>query len=470
MPDRTQKCLINFGGGWATDFGPSFIGAPQGNALTLPFLLRADNITYELDGAPHKVGGASLVNGSPINGGDPIAGLFDFWLQGTGGIVSEKQQAIAVAGTQIYNAPSNNGVWTSIKTGWTAGKEPCFEVFTSKLIVANNSNNDKPQSWDGSAASTSDLAGSPPLFSYMVLHKNRLFASGVASNPSRLYYSESLDPTIWNSGTAGSIDINPDDGDRITGLISHKNDLIIFKGPNRLSVSRMTGSAPTGADAFAIVPFVTGVGSVNHNGIFRINDDVVFGSPRGIHSMAATVAYGNYVEAFLSRPILSYYQNSLNLSQLPKMWGVNNQPKGLAIWTVAPSGSTTKSVYLGYDYRFTPGRWFSWGQNTAYVNANCMAMMQNNTSRAFGLYVGTTGGYQYLTQIANRQLDFGTAYSGDVLTPYINFGTSSVMKNAHKGYWSIKPQGSTSFTFTYTRDSLTGQQVTIPQAGGDTLG
>ncbi len=392
MADKKQKVVLNVGGGWATDFGPSFTGAPQGNALTLPFLLSADNIVYELDGAPHKCGGSLYLNPAQVQeSGTAMSfqGIYDFWRQGVAG--TEGQARVAYVGTRIMKE-TLNGVWTAIKTGLEASKEPCFATFTDLCIMASTSNVDVPQKWDGAAATTSNLGGSPPNFAFHVAHKNRLWAAGVAAFPSRLYYCDTLAPETWISGTAGSIDIDPSDGDRIVGLISHKNELIVFKGPNRLSIHRITGSSPSGTDAFARVPFVSGVGGINHNGIFRINDDVVFPSPRGIHSLAATAAYGDYVEAFLARPILSYYQDSLNHTVLPTCWGVNYQAKGLAIWTVPPASSSTKSVYLVYDYRFQPGRWASWGRNTTFVNANCLAVLQVS-GRRHKLFAGTTGGY-----------------------------------------------------------------------------
>jgi len=355
MSDRLTKVIITCGGGWATDFGPVFTGAPQGNALILPFLLRADNVTYELDGAPHKVGGSSLYGPRLDESGSAVSvqGLYDFWLQGTAG--SETQNYMAYAGTQLLNSTNLSGTWAALTTGLEPSKEPCFETFAAYLIWASTSNVDVPQRWDGAAASTSILGATAPNFAFHVKHKNLLWAAGVAANPSRLYFSDTLDPTTWSGGASGSIDIDPDDGDRITSIISHKNELIVFKGPNRLSVHRITGSSPSGSDAFARVPFIAGVGGINQNGLFRINDDLVFPSPRGIHSLAATAAFGDYVEAFLARPILSHYQDSLNHTVLNQCWGVNYQARGLAIWSFAPSGSTTKSSYLVYDYRFQPG-------------------------------------------------------------------------------------------------------------------
>jgi len=467
--DQLQKVVLSFGGGWATDFGPSFIAAAQGNNLTVPYFMRADNVTYELDGSPHKIGGSQVLNANATAGA--IAGLYDFWLQGTAG--TETQKRVIFEGTRIAK-DDVDGVWDTLTSAQENAKEPSFETFDALCIMATDSTVDVPRSWDGTAASTSALAGSPPNFAFSRAHKNRLWAAGNAALPSRLYYTVSLDPEDWTGSGSGSIDIDPDDGDRITGLISHRNELIVFKGPNRLSIHRITGSAPTGTDAFARVPFVVGVGSFNHNSIFRINDDIVFASPRGLHSLAATAAYGDYVEAFLSRPILQFYQDELNHNVLTRMWGVNYQAKGLAVWNAPRSGGSVYNNYLVYDYRFQPGRWASWGVNSTYVNPNCLAIVQIPSTRRHRLFCGTTAGYVHELDRAVRSTGVvgsgsGTAYTGDVLTPFLNFGTSAIGKNAHRGFWSLLPKGAFNFTFSYTRDNLAAQEVTIPQGGGDTL-
>ncbi len=469
MADKLSKVIITFGGGWATDFGPSFTAAPQGNALQLPFFLRADNVFYELDGAPHKLGGSTLYGPRLDESGSAVSvhGLYDFWLQGTGG--TETQNYITYAGTQLLRSTGLSGTWSAIKTGLETGKEPCFETFTAKMIWASTSTIDVPQRWDGAAATTSNLGATAPNFAFHVKHKNFLWASGNAALPSRLYFSDTLDPIVWSGGGSGSIDIDPDDGDRITGIVSHKNELIVFKGPNRMSIHRITGSSASGSDAFARVPFVTGVAAVNQNSVFRINDDIVFPSPRGLHSMAATAAFGDYVEAFLARPILSFYQDSLNHNLLTSAWGVNYQPRGLAIWTFALASGSVKNVCLMYDYRFQPGRWASWGQNSSYVNANCLAIMQS-TGRKHKLFAGTTGGYVHQLDVTARSIAGGTAYTGDVLSPFMNFGTSAIKKNLHNGFFSILPKGAYNSNFEYTRDSNAATAVTLTQTGGNVLG
>ena len=469
MPtDARQKVIINIAGGWATDYGPSYTGSPNGNALSLPFLLNADNVTYELDGGPHKVGGATRMNTTQVTeaaAAQTVWGMYDFWKQGTAG--AESQKIVANIGTKLLS--SSLGDFTSIKTGLESGKEPAFEVFTDLLIWTSTSLVDVPQKWNQVTATTSDLGGTPPKFSFHVKHRNRLWASGNAAVPSRLYYSENLDPETWSGGASGSIDIDPSDGDRIVGLASHKNELFIFKGPNKLSIHRITGSSPTGSDAFARTTFVNGVGGVNHNSIFRINDDLVFADTRGLHSLAATAAYGNYVEAFLSRPILSYYQDSLNHSVLNTSWGVNYQAKGLAVWLFAKSGGTAKNVYLVYDYRFQPGRWMSWSKDSTYYAGNCLSIMSDATRR-HRMYAGGTDGYVNQLDVAARAVNTTGAYTADVLFPFLNFGSSAHLKTVGDIWASFLPKGASTFTLGFTRDTATEQSVSISQSGGDTLG
>jgi hypothetical protein len=54
MPQqKTQFITHTFAGGWATDFGPTFYGAPdQGLQFKIPYLTNAKNLVYEFDGGP----------------------------------------------------------------------------------------------------------------------------------------------------------------------------------------------------------------------------------------------------------------------------------------------------------------------------------------------------------------------------------------------------------------------------------
>ena len=73
-----------FGGGWATDFGPTAYTSPdQNGAMTVPFLRDARNTVFEFDGGIHKAPGTSVLNASVLESGATIRGMYDFWRQGT---------------------------------------------------------------------------------------------------------------------------------------------------------------------------------------------------------------------------------------------------------------------------------------------------------------------------------------------------------------------------------------------------
>ena len=462
--DQRQKILITFGGGWATDFGPVVSDPPKDGVLPLPYLLAAENVAYQLDGAPSKIGGSTRVNTTAASS---IYGFTDAWFQGTA--ANPIQLQVALAGTTILTMSALGGTWTTAQTGLEDSKHPCFEMFkgtgsTENLIFCTTSLTDAPRKIN-SAGTVANLAGSPPQFSIMVKHQNRLWAAGVPTQPSRLYYSESLDPETWSGGGSGALDIDPGDGDRITGLASHKNDLFVFKGPNRLSIHRIQGATVA---TFARVPFVEGVSAYNQSCISRVNDDLVFADSRGCHSLAATAAYGDYIEAFLSRPILSYYQNSLNLNAMTTIWSANYQGRGIVVWTVPATGGTAKNTIIAYDHRFQPGRWALW---TGYEPANCLGILTDTTGKK-RLYGGSITGYLSRLDAVNQSITNGAgAYTYKVLTPFLNFGSSAMMKNAVHGFLSVAPKGTYNTTFGWTRDINAEQTALVAQGGsGATLG
>ena len=104
-----------FGGGWATDFGPSFDGGPdQVNQLQVPFLVNAENVLYEFDGGPHKMPGTAKLNSAAMESGAVIKGIFDFWDTGTGS--SSTQHRVVHVGTTIKKDDAD-GMTLEARTG-----------------------------------------------------------------------------------------------------------------------------------------------------------------------------------------------------------------------------------------------------------------------------------------------------------------------------------------------------------------
>lgn len=464
MTTASQVFRHLFAGGWATDFGPNADVAPDGSGtVLLPFLVDAENVFYELDGGPHKIGGTTKLNSSAVASGAEIMGLTDFWRMGTGG--TSTQRRVLHAGTVVM-ADNADGVFANIGTGFEEDKVPSYTTFNDKLIIASNSTVDVPQSYDGSTMSA--LAGSPPNFSFSAAHKNRVWAAGDAANPSRLYYSALLNEADWVGATAGHIDIDPSDGDRITGIISHKDDLWVFKGPIYGSIHRITGSAPTGSDAFSRIPFIRGLGSVNHNAIFRFRDDVGFmWSDATIHSLAATASYGDFNEAAISRPIHRYLREHVNYSALGKCWAANYVGRSIVIITLPVDAGTFPNQIIAFDHSRQDIRWMQWPSYNACCVANVIDQTDNNRPK---IYIGGRDGYVRKTDATNKSIDGVTSISAKATTPYLNYGNAMLMKTLVGAAVGIAPRGAYTGTFAWQCDTAAQQSTTFDQGGGNVLG
>lgn len=459
MTTRLSTVGLSIDGGYDTEQGPSAGFRQRADGLiSIPWLLEAQNIVYLADGWFQKMPGASNVNASATGASDHVNGIFDYWRSGTG--TAPSQQRILYAGTALYS--ESGGTLTAIKTGLEAQKMPCFAVMNDTLVIATTSSVDVPMTWD--QTTFANLGGSPPAFKVFLEHKQRGWGFGVDALKSRAYYTVLGNQADWTGAGSGSIDVTPNDGDVLTGARSHNNELIFFKGPNTGSIQRLTGSSPTGTDAFALDPFIRGVGSTNHQGILEVAGDLVFPDDNGLHSLSTTAAFADYTPEFLSVPIATDWVKQLNHDRFPFIWGANFRAQSQMLWTVSRAGATTHDMILGLDYRFKPARFFRW---PAYAVAS-LAMVRD-TSRETVPWAGTYTGRAMRMNRAARDLA-GTAYTARVLLPYLSFGSTFVDKGAMKADVGFAPKGETTFVVGWQRDGQTQQTHSVTQAGTASLG
>lgn len=446
-------------GGFDTDSGPM---APhvvdQSGHVVIPWLTTAENLIYHLDGWFQKMPGASKVNSAATGASDAVMGIFDYWRQGTAG--SPTQKRVIYAGESIYKDDAD-GTWDSLKGSLTANAMPWASYMNDEIILSSTSDADVPQVYD--QTSIGDLGGTPPDFTVSMEHKDRLFAFGAKAAPSRLYYTVLGDHEDWTGSGSGSIDIFSDDGARITAIKSHNDELVIWKGPEHGAVYRLIGSSPTGAEAFQLIPMVKGVGAVNQQSLIVLGADLAWWSHEGIHTLSATAQFGNYANAFISAPFATYYQDRLNHSRLPFVWGQNFITHGLALWTVSTAGVTTNDLILGLDYRFRPARAFLW---PAYDVAS-IGMVRDSTNGTIP-WVGTYTGFVLRTDQVARNIA-GVGYASRAEGPYLPFGDIFETKAALAGVVDFVPKGGTTFSMGWSRDHHTTQFETVSQSGGAVL-
>ena len=109
-----------FGGGWATDFGPSASVVPHASGdVVFPFLVDAENVYFELDGGPRKIGGTTKLNSSAVASGAQIMGLTE---KG-----NPKRRLASLTWTKLARKrPSRSAAYADFsfhKTRWKSTKE-----------------------------------------------------------------------------------------------------------------------------------------------------------------------------------------------------------------------------------------------------------------------------------------------------------------------------------------------------------
>jgi len=70
-----------FSGGWATDLGGVAFGlAPNdGGVVSVPFLAKAEDCVFDLDGSLRKPPGLTKLNSSQLESGADVKTLYDYW-------------------------------------------------------------------------------------------------------------------------------------------------------------------------------------------------------------------------------------------------------------------------------------------------------------------------------------------------------------------------------------------------------
>jgi len=260
------------------------------------------------------------------------------------------------------------------------------------------------------------LGGTAPAGRGMVYHAGRGWIWGANANQSRLYYSASGNVEDWVGADTGSIDVAPEDGDRIVGVLpNYKKKLIVFKGPNRGSIHVISGTAPTGSDAFALSPMVSGIPLQSHNSLVPIGDDAAFASNRGIHLLSAVQEFGDFGEKDVTRYLKKFFRSDINRTKFGQVWGVNYSAKSCALWTFTANGATENNLVLGLSYvRFEEEGFkpFTWRRDCFSA-----ALRKHPTTLLDEVVFGGTDGFCRRQDTDDRNIDSSTAYTLHMQSP-----------------------------------------------------
>ena len=215
-----------------------------------------------------------------------------------------------------------------------------FEMANNNLYSFNRT--DASLKYNGTDASP---VVAIPLAMYARWYHNYLFVAGTTANPNRLYFSNVGDPDVF--GAPDYIDINPNDGDVITGLHVLGDELIITK---RNRVWALTGFTTASFDVTDIAERITGFGGISHRSMTNIGNDLLFlsfvGAVPHIRSLQRTRYAVNVAGGIISEKIEGTL-DALNKTKLDLAASIFD---GRRLYLGVASGSSTyNNLIIIYD-------------------------------------------------------------------------------------------------------------------------
>lgn len=380
MASRTQLFqLLPWIGGLNTSVDESMIPS---NQLTV-----ADNVIFDTRGSRKKREGIEFDWSSAFGDGGSVIKLHDFWF----GATTRDQKLVGVSSAGgVYDV--DNPDPTLVTDGGTAWTVPLTNAstltFNNKCLIAVSGTGNVMKMWDGSG-NVADVPGTPPEASILCEHLGRIWCNSKA-NPDRIYYSPVGDHTVWNgTGDSGGFDIGAGDGDPdgITAIASFRGDLFVFK---RTKTYRVVGQFPEDTQ---VIKLSDSTGCIAHNSVVAVEqDDLIWVSERGVHSMAATQNYGDFTSSYMSADVQRTFNDDFTRARLKYTQGAYlPQANSLAFAFTEESGANktlttgavTNTLML---YNIPLKAWYRW------PDLPCTSLVVSNDPDAKRFYFGSHTG------------------------------------------------------------------------------
>lgn len=280
----------------------------------------------------------------------------------------------------------------------------------------------------------------------------------------QLYYSASYDFDKWNGyDDSGVLNVGFGDGDPDGINAIHppfKGTIFVTK---RNSVYRIEGSSP---EDFQIIQVSNGIGGVGHQAVASVDlDDVVYMSYKGIHSLAATNAYGAFQGTFLSEKIQNAFSDWTG-GRLKYTSAIYIPTLNSVFFSVASSDFDDDNQDSLWIYNTKFKEWNRW------PNIQAKSLGKFDDSGKQKLLIG-----RYDGRIAQAQtgeyVDYGVSaiqYRVKSGTIYVDNNPDSIKAFKRLGFL-FRPKGDYTFTATVKIDNFGQQAIAFSQvSGGATLG
>lgn len=394
----------------------------------------------------------------------PIVKIYDYWRY-TGSALSQLVIGIT-SQPKIFKYDSSGRRKeiakdaTATARAGTAEKVDCV-TFNETLIIGQSRLLNTPIMYKPETdADWLDLTGTPPDFSVMAVHLNRVWTNDKA-NRDRIHYCATGNAAKWQGNDdSGALDIRPGDGDPV-GVVGFR----VFKGrlfvAKKNKIYQVIGDTP---ENFQVVDVSQGIGMESHAASAAVDqDDVLYLSSKGAHSLATTSNYGDFQATYLSAKIQPTF-NSFQRARLPFSQAVYVSPINSVAFSVSESDSNLMDTIWLYNVQVK--EWYRWPS----VSAQALGLILLSSTPT--LFIGTYDG-RVLQAQAGSYTDFDTTgirYRIKSGTIYPD-GSPHTIKAFKRLTLFYRPVGSYSFTARVKVDNYSEQVLVFSQTdnGADLL-
>lgn len=409
-------------------------------------------------------------------------------LDGLAGFVATASTG-TVTCTNATNGPASNATnstalpWSSTtitttvegsSATWTTPTVVSMKTIGNIVVMAATGSSNVIFYWNGTNATALPLRTnpnytildpSPPAASILQVHLGRLFTND-KDNKDRLHYAQTFNHFKWKGiGDSGAIDIGVGDGDPagITAIFpTFKGELFIAK---KTKLYRMSGQSP---ETFEVKLVSDSIGCETHAAVASVDtDDIYWISSRGVHSLYATVTFGDFQAKFISFKIQNDFNENWTKTRLDNAQACYLPEINSIAFAVSVSGSANNNIYL---YNIPNQAWYLW------PSLDCEALMVATDSDQKRFYLGTATtrlgktftGSTYDTNTAGTQVSIPVTLKTGFIFPEDQPSNTYGFKTLGLIH---RPVGSQTITVTFQIDGFEAQSLAfVVSTTSDLLG
>jgi len=283
MPDTSaiSPVTVSLNGGLILDRDD--FSMPPGAAVEL------QNFEPSIGGGYRRLTGSAKFDSDQVDGSNAILGVKIF------------NSGVLAAAGNVLKFSTGTGWGSSIATRTSAGRYK-FDDFnftnTSKVIMVDDVN--QAATFDGSTYTLLNATGAPADPASVQIFRDHAFFAGMSTNPQEIVFSAPFNEADFTAANgAGSIKVDTN----IVALKVFRDTLFVF---GKDKIYRLQG---TSIADWQVFPVTRVLGCSDGFSVQEIGGDLLFLSPDGLRTIAATERIGDIELGSVSKPVQQRIQD-----------------------------------------------------------------------------------------------------------------------------------------------------------------